>query len=87
MFAELGECIGLDAATVKGVIDRLKNRGIIRAWTTVDDRRSRTVTLTAKGRQLFEKTVPYALEITSETLKPLNAKEQAVLTSLLKRLI
>jgi DNA-binding MarR family transcriptional regulator len=83
---ELGELICLDASTVKGVLDRLKDRGLIRAWTTVGDRRSRTVTVTAKGRQLVEKAIPHAQEITRQTLEPLSSSEQALFLSFLDRL-
>jgi MarR family transcriptional regulator, lower aerobic nicotinate degradation pathway regulator len=83
---ELGGLICLDASTVKGVLDRLKDRGLIKAWTTLGDRRSRTVTITAKGRQLIEKAIPHAQEITRETLKPLSPSEQALLISFLERL-
>jgi MarR family transcriptional regulator, lower aerobic nicotinate degradation pathway regulator len=83
---DLGEIICLDAATVKGVLDRLRGRGLIRTWTTRGDRRSRTVTITAKGRQLIEKAIPRAQEITRETLKPLSPSEQSLLISFLERL-
>lgn len=83
---ELGELICLDASTVKGVLDRLKNRGLIKAWTTVGDGRSRTVTLTAKGRRLVEKAIAHAEQITRDTLKPLSRREQAQLLSFLERL-
>lgn len=83
---ELGELICLDAATVKGVLDRLKDRGLIKAWTTPSDRRSRTVTITPKGRKLIEKALPHAQEITQQTLKPLSPSEQALLISFLERL-
>lgn len=83
---ELGASVGLDASTIKGVIDRLKKRGLVKAWTNVQDRRSRTVTLTAKGRQVFRKVAPHARRITSETLQPLNAEEQSMLIGFLKRL-
>jgi MarR family transcriptional regulator, lower aerobic nicotinate degradation pathway regulator len=84
---ELGELICLDAATVKGVLDRLKDRGLVKAWTTPTDRRSRTVTITPKGSNLIEKALPHAQEITRETLEPLSPSEQALLISFLERLI
>lgn len=83
---ELGERICLDAATIKGVLDRLKARGLVKTWTTVGDRRSRTVTITAKGHALIEKTIPEAQKITRETLKPLSESEQMLLIGFLKRL-
>lgn len=83
---ELGQQVGLDASTIKGVVDRLKARGFIKAWTTQKDRRSRTVTLTAKGRKIFEKAATYAHEITRETIKPLSAHNQKLLINFLKQL-
>lgn len=83
---ELGELICLDPATVKGVLDRLVRRRLIKTWTTPGDRRSRTVDLTDKGRQLVEEAIPHAQEITRETLTPLTPSERAVLISLLERL-
>jgi DNA-binding MarR family transcriptional regulator len=82
---ELGQQTALDASTVKGVVDRLKARGLVEAWTTPEDRRSRTVTLTTKGQRLFDKSIVLANEITRRTLKPLTAAEQKTLIGLLKR--
>jgi DNA-binding MarR family transcriptional regulator len=83
---ELGQLICVDAATVKGVVDRLRARGFVKSRTNSVDRRSRTITLTAKGRRLVEKALPYARQITKETLKPLSAEERRALMNLLTRL-
>ena len=83
---ELGQRIGFDATTVKGIVDRLKKRGLVKTWTTLEDRRSRTVILTARGRQIFEDAVPHARKITRETLKPLSSDEQMLLIGFLKRI-
>jgi MarR family transcriptional regulator, 2-MHQ and catechol-resistance regulon repressor len=42
--------------TLTGVLDRLESKGLIRRETGVQDRRSITISLTAKGDALFQKT-------------------------------
>src|SRR5689334_25339504 len=46
----LGRLIFLDAATIKGVVDRLHLRNFVTALSDPKDRRRRAVTLTERGR-------------------------------------
>ena len=46
----LGRLIYLDAATIKGVVDRLCLRGFVTALNDPKDRRRRAVALTERGR-------------------------------------
>jgi DNA-binding MarR family transcriptional regulator len=46
----LGRLIYLDASTIKGVVDRLRARGLVAICDDPYDRRRRAVTLTVKGR-------------------------------------
>src|SRR6476469_4039472 len=48
----LGRLIYLDAATIKGVVDRLGARGFVTALNDPKDRRRRAVALTERGRQV-----------------------------------
>src|SRR6185437_11333857 len=82
----LGRQIYLDAATIKGVVDRLVLRGFLTAMSDATDRRRRAVTLTARGRQVIEAAMVTAAEITTETLAPLTAEERHVVVKLLKKL-
>src|ERR1022692_2799130 len=50
----LGRLIYLDAATIKGVVDRLGARGFITALNDPNDRRRRAVALTERGRPVTE---------------------------------
>ena len=47
---QLGSLIAMDGATVKGVIDRLKARGLVELTRHEVDRRRLMVSLTAEGR-------------------------------------
>lgn len=83
---QLGNLIAMDAATVKGVIDRLKARGLVQLTRHSADKRRLMVSLTAEGRETVERLVLLVEEITAETLKPLSQKEAATLLQLLSRI-
>jgi DNA-binding MarR family transcriptional regulator len=82
----LGRLIYLDAATIKGVVDRLGARGFVTALNDPKDRRRRAVALTERGREVTEAAMKVAAEITTATLAPLSAEEQRLVTRLLKKL-
>jgi DNA-binding MarR family transcriptional regulator len=82
----LGRLIYLDAATIKGVVDRLGGRGFVTALADPNDRRRRAVALTERGRQVTEAAMKVAAEITATTLAPLTAEEQRTVARLLKKL-
>ena len=82
----LGRLIFLDAATIKGVVDRLGARGFVSALGDPKDRRRRAVALTDRGRQVTEAAMLVAAEITAATLAPLTADEQRLVARLLKKL-
>src|SRR5499427_1581567 len=72
----LGRLIYLDAATIKGVVDRLQTRNFVTALNDPNDRRRRAVTLTPRGRQVTEAAMKVAAEITVATLARLTVEEQ-----------
>src|ERR1700749_4445783 len=72
----LGRLIYLDAATIKGVVDRLLARGFVTTGHDPQDRRRRAVTLTPSGRRVTEAAIAVAAEITAQTLAPLSVEEQ-----------
>jgi DNA-binding MarR family transcriptional regulator len=82
----LGRLIYLDAATIKGVVDRLHLRGFVTALNDPKDRRRRAVALTDRGRQVTEAAMRVAAEITAATLAPLTADEQRQISKLLRKL-
>ncbi|MBU0584323.1 MAG: MarR family transcriptional regulator [Alphaproteobacteria bacterium] len=83
---QLGQLIAMDAATVKGVIDRLKARGLVKLTRHEVDKRRLLVSLTPEGRDAVARLVPAAERITAETVAPLTAKEAATLMKLLAKL-
>jgi DNA-binding MarR family transcriptional regulator len=83
---QLGRLIYLDAATTKGVVDRLEARGFVTARPDARDRRRRAIALTDKGRAAADAAVKVARQITRQTLVPLTAAEQQAVIRLLRKL-
>lgn len=83
---ELGRATAMDAATIKGVIDRLAARGLIETGESPTDRRRVMVRLTAEGEAALARLIPAARAISEATLSPLTPPERAEFLALLERL-
>lgn len=82
----LGRETAMDAATIKGVVDRLAKLGLVTTNADPSDRRRLTVSLTEAGGQLFASKVATALAVSAETVSPLTVEEARTLKDLLLRL-
>jgi DNA-binding MarR family transcriptional regulator len=82
----LGRATAMDAATIKGVVDRLAKLGYVATSADPSDRRRLTVSLTPAGAALFTEKVATALSVSAETVAPLSAEEARMLKDLLLRL-
>ena len=83
---QLGQLIAMDAATAKGVVNRLASRGYVTIARDSSDKRRLLVAMTPEGRDAFERLAPLAAEITRNTLAPLNDRDAAALVRLLGRI-
>jgi MarR family transcriptional regulator, lower aerobic nicotinate degradation pathway regulator len=83
--SRLGRLTAMDAATIKGVIDRLNLRGFTRVRADSADGRRLLVDLTPLGADVYARAEPVACEITEKTLAPLAEDERRTLVSLLRR--
>lgn len=83
----LARVTAIDAATIKGVIDRLSTRGLIRTEADPDDGRRLVISLTETGSRSVERLLPKAIAITRQTLQPLSPTEQQILLSLLSKIM
>ncbi len=82
----LGRMTAMDVATIKGVVDRLRKRGLICVSADEDDARRRLVALTGKGRDLLDSKFAVAQAISKDTLAPLDGGEQAEFLRLLEKM-
>lgn len=82
----LGRLVYLDAATIKGVVDRLSARGFVLTADDPLDRRRRAVGLSERGRAVTDAAVVVAREISDATLEPLTPAEREQVIRLLHKL-
>jgi DNA-binding MarR family transcriptional regulator len=82
----LGRATAMDAATIKGVVDRLQTRGLVEIRPDPEDGRRRLVAITASGRRVVERAIPHAESVSAETLAPLSPPERERLLALLRKL-
>jgi DNA-binding MarR family transcriptional regulator len=82
----LGRLVAMDAATVKGVIQRLLARGYVLTKRDPSDARRVVLALTPIGTEAYERLVGTALRVTRDTLAPLTPAERQTLLGLLSKL-
>jgi DNA-binding MarR family transcriptional regulator len=83
---ELGRHASMDAATIKGVVDRLRKRGLIATRRDGRDQRRIYLSLSPEGEREYRAAAAKAVEITARTISGLNDAEHAQLIDLLKKL-
>ncbi len=82
----LGRLAAMDVATVKGVVDRLKDKGLVQSMPDQADKRRSIISLTPKGATLIADLQKIGMKISEETLVPLTPAEQATLVQLLRKI-
>ena len=83
----LGRQTAMHAATIKGVIDRLTQRGLTQTTPDPEDGRRLLVGLTEEGKRVFDRSRRRAAMITEETMAPLSSKERATFLALLRKML
>lgn len=82
----LGRLAAMDVATIKGVVDRLKTKGLLRSTPDQTDKRRSNISLTDAGQRVVETLQADGEIISEKTLEPLKPAEQKTLLDLLKKL-
>jgi DNA-binding MarR family transcriptional regulator len=82
----LGRLVGMDAATTKGVVDRLKAKGYVARSPSKTDVRRRDISLTETGQMFIEGAFGTAQDITEATLSNLTPRERERLLALLDKM-
>jgi len=82
----LGRLTAMDAATIKGVIDRLREKALVALKRDSGDKRRMMIALTPKAAAMIPQLHAAGHAITGATLAPLSAKERARLLKLLKKI-
>ena len=83
---QLGRIAAMDIATIKGVVDRLKAKGLLQSTSDPGDKRRSIISLTEAGMDLMEQLYSDGFQISQETLAPLKKSEQKTLLALLRKI-
>jgi DNA-binding MarR family transcriptional regulator len=83
---QLGRETAMDVATIKGVIDRLVARALVRTAADPNDGRRLILSLTDEGEASITRNVSAAVAVTDETLAPLTSGERMMLIELLRKI-
>ncbi|MDQ9022134.1 MarR family transcriptional regulator [Acinetobacter sichuanensis] len=84
---ELVTDTGIDQATIRGIIQRLKDKGLISQDPDHLDKRKVLIHITQQGKEELKQAIPIAETITDLTLESLNPAEQIALKYLLQKII
>jgi len=82
----LGRETAMDSATIKGVVSRLRDRGLVESVHDDGDRRRLIVGLTPEGRRVANRCIKVAAKISELTVAPLEPDERAAIIKLLDRI-
>ena len=83
---QLGRLVAMDAATTKGVVTRLIDRGLVQSRQDGEDLRRLQISLTGEGQKVIKAGIEKARAITRETTERLTPRELARLLALLDKL-
>lgn len=83
----LGRLTGMDVATVKGVVERLKAKSMVEMSSDPDDKRRTMISLSDSGVKLINQLRKIGSDITEETLSPLTPSQRVTLIKLLRKII
>jgi DNA-binding MarR family transcriptional regulator len=84
---ELARRASSDPSTTRAMLVLLEGRGLVARERRPDDRRARVVTLTPRGRRLFERLWTTSEPIRARMLSGFSPEEARVLVGCLRRLI
>ena len=82
---ELGKRLGLDSATLSGVLDRMAESGWI-IKNVKEDRRVLNIQLTDRSRQCRDKFLKETVDVNQEVLSAFSTEERLLLIRMLKDL-
>lgn len=84
--AEVATHVRVDRSAVTRLLDRLEAKGLVLRVNSTVDRRSVTLTLTRKGKQLVPKLAEISRKSNKKFMQGLSAAEQNHLTEILKNI-
>ncbi|MFT7594928.1 MAG: DNA-binding MarR family transcriptional regulator [Paracoccaceae bacterium] len=82
----LGRLAAMDVATIKGVVDRLRQKGLTVTEADPNDKRRMLISLSPEGAALVKEMHKVGHAITAETLSPLTTAEKRSMARMLRKM-
>lgn len=83
---DIGDWTHITKGTLTGVIDRLKNKGLVERWAVEGDGRKTIIALTRQGDRVFKKEFPRHMGYLKERFDQLSASDRAQSIRLLEKI-
>lgn len=83
---ELGRRTAMDVATIKGVVDRLRSKGLVELKPDPEDRRRTLISVSSQHGKIVNSLHEAGRLITKKTLGPLNAADRRTFLRLLAKM-
>ena len=77
----------LKNANITKIVDKLENRQLAARKPVPGDRRANLVSITNKGKQLFEEVIPIVLEVYEDVVSCITKEDEAITLNTLKKII
>jgi len=84
---QLADASVMDAATASRQLQQLVDEGLVRRNAAEGDARSIELSLTGRGREVYERIVRYRVAYLADILKGWSAEDRSVLSGLVERLV
>lgn len=84
---DIVKATAIDQATIRGVIERLQARSLVVVHADALDGRKRLVRTTAEGLALVDQSIPFAKQVSEQTLAEFNPAERVAIFYLLSAMI
>ncbi len=83
---DIGDWTHITKGTLTGVIDRLKNKGLVERWAVEGDGRKTIIALTRQGDRVFKKEFPRHMGYLKERFDQLSARDRIQSIRLLEKI-
>jgi len=84
--AQISEMMLVNRANITSLIDRMERANLVRRTTSLEDRRSNVIKLTARGKKLFAQLDPLYIKEVKKVMAPLGESEQENLMEMLRKI-
>ena len=84
--AQISDMMLVNRANITSLIDRMEKANLVRRTTSLKDRRSKVIKLTARGKKLFAQLDPLYIKEVKKVMVPLRESEQESLMEMLGKI-